>query len=86
MACVGVCCVDFAQLQFPHFITYIQLPALQYNIILRTNSNITMLFSSLVQTPYSVNMLIAGHDDEKGPELYFLDYLAALQKVHMFCI
>ena len=45
-----------------------------------------MLFSSLVQTPYSVNMLIAGHDDEKGPELYFLDYLAALQKVHMFCI
>ena len=41
-----------------------------------------MLFSSLVQTPYSVNMLIAGYDDEKGPELYFLDYLAALQKVH----
>ena len=28
-----------------------------------------------------VNMLIAGHDDTNGPELYFMDWLASLQKV-----
>ena len=26
-------------------------------------------------------MLIAGHDDEDGPSLYFMDYLASLNKV-----
>lgn len=30
---------------------------------------------------YMVNMLIAGYDDANGPELYFMDYLASLQKV-----
>jgi len=30
---------------------------------------------------YMVNMLIAGYDDAKGPELYFMDWLASLQKV-----
>ena len=28
-----------------------------------------------------VNMLIAGYDDANGPELYFMDWLASLQKV-----
>jgi|ERR1711973_159318 len=32
-------------------------------------------------TPYQVNLLIAGHCDEKGPELYYMDYLASCQKV-----
>nr|UCK81649.1 proteasome subunit beta type-2 [Arenicola marina] len=30
---------------------------------------------------YMVNMLIAGHDKESGPELYYLDYLASMVKV-----
>ena len=30
-----------------------------------------------------VNMLIAGFDDANGPELYFMDWLASLQKVSM---
>ncbi|XP_043470388.1 proteasome subunit beta type-2-like [Leptopilina heterotoma] len=33
------------------------------------------------RTPYNVNLLLAGHDDETGPELYFIDYLAACVKV-----
>ncbi|XP_031552109.1 proteasome subunit beta type-2-like isoform X2 [Actinia tenebrosa] len=31
-------------------------------------------------TPYSVNLLIAGYGDD-GPELYHMDYLAAMSKV-----
>ncbi|KAK2547202.1 Proteasome subunit beta type-2 [Acropora cervicornis] len=30
---------------------------------------------------YQVNMLIAGFDDASGPALYFMDWLASLQKV-----
>ncbi|XP_014284045.1 proteasome subunit beta type-2 [Halyomorpha halys] len=33
------------------------------------------------QTPYQVNLLLAGFDKENGGELYFLDYLASFQKV-----
>ncbi|VDP02465.1 unnamed protein product [Schistosoma margrebowiei] len=33
------------------------------------------------QSPYFVNLLIAGFDLQTGPELYFLDYLASLIKV-----
>lgn len=33
------------------------------------------------RTPYHVNLLLAGHDDETGPELYFIDYLASCIKV-----
>ena len=28
-------------------------------------------------------MLLAGFDDANGPELYFMDWLASLQKVSM---
>lgn len=34
-----------------------------------------------MQTPYFVNLLLAGYDDETGPELYFVDYLASMVKV-----
>jgi len=30
------------------------------------------------RNPYNVNMLIAGYDKQKGPSLYFMDYLSAL--------
>ncbi|XP_032690283.1 proteasome subunit beta type-2-like [Odontomachus brunneus] len=33
------------------------------------------------RTPYFVNMLLAGYDDDAGPELYFIDYLASCVKV-----
>uniref|UniRef100_A0A8C3C3G8 Proteasome subunit beta n=1 Tax=Cairina moschata TaxID=8855 RepID=A0A8C3C3G8_CAIMO len=34
----------------------------------------------LLQTPYHVNLLLAGYDDHEGPALYYMDYLAALAK------
>jgi hypothetical protein len=34
-----------------------------------------------LQTPYFVNLLLAGYNDETGSELYFLDYLASMVKV-----
>lgn len=33
------------------------------------------------RTPYAVNLLLAGYEEETGPELYFMDYLAAMAKV-----
>lgn len=33
-----------------------------------------------LQTPYHVNLLLAGYDDNDGPSLYYMDYLAALAK------
>ncbi|KAB0803479.1 hypothetical protein PPYR_00449 [Photinus pyralis] len=30
---------------------------------------------------YHVNMLLAGYDDQEGPQLYFVDYLASLANV-----
>ena len=35
----------------------------------------------LFQTPYQVNLLLAGYDKHSGPELYYMDYLASQQKV-----
>ncbi|XP_052776800.1 proteasome subunit beta type-2-like [Mya arenaria] len=32
-------------------------------------------------TPYMVNLLLAGYDKDGGPELYFMDYMASLNKV-----
>ncbi|XP_043252401.1 proteasome subunit beta type-2-like [Colletes gigas] len=33
------------------------------------------------RTPYNVNLLMAGYDNDAGPELYFIDYLASCVKV-----
>jgi len=32
--------------------------------------------------PYQVNGLFAGFDEQNGPELFFLDYLATMHKVN----
>lgn len=32
------------------------------------------------QTPYHVNLLLAGYDDADGPGLYYMDYLSSLAK------
>lgn len=36
---------------------------------------------SLRSSPYYVNSLLAGWDDAHGPSLYYLDYLASMQRV-----
>eukprot|EP00050_Salpingoeca_kvevrii_P010982 m.11886 g.11886 ORF g.11886 m.11886 type:complete len:194 (-) comp3186_c0_seq1:229-810(-) len=33
------------------------------------------------RTPYQVNLLVAGYDEEEGPQLYYLDYLGSMVKV-----
>nr|CAD7203744.1 unnamed protein product [Timema douglasi] len=33
------------------------------------------------RTPYNVNLLLAGFDDQAGPELFFMDYLASMVKI-----
>ncbi|XP_034193099.1 proteasome subunit beta type-2 [Osmia lignaria lignaria] len=33
------------------------------------------------RTPYFVNLLMAGYDNNNGPELYFIDYLASCVRV-----
>merc|ERR1711918_75269 len=35
----------------------------------------------LRQRPYYVDLLIGGYDEEQGPTLYYLDYLASMQKL-----
>ncbi|KAK3090984.1 hypothetical protein FSP39_016244 [Pinctada imbricata] len=32
------------------------------------------------RTPYMVNLLMAGYDKQEGPSLYFMDYLASMNK------
>jgi len=32
-------------------------------------------------SPYHVNLLMAGHNDSAGPELYYMDYLSSLVKL-----
>lgn len=39
------------------------------------------LAAALRRGPYQVNALLGGYDDKDGPSLYWMDYLAALQKV-----
>lgn len=43
------------------------------------------LATFLRQSPYSVNLLLAGYDKNEGPSLYFIDYLASLQKLNFAC-
>nr|CAD7463197.1 unnamed protein product [Timema tahoe] len=33
------------------------------------------------RTPYNVNLLLAGFDEQAGPELFFMDYLASMVKI-----
>ncbi|KAL0484679.1 proteasome subunit beta-2 [Acrasis kona] len=39
------------------------------------------LATALRKNPYQVNMLLAGYDKEIGGSLYYVDYLASMQKV-----
>lgn len=42
--------------------------------------NFFNFFSFLLKTPYMVNLLMAGYDKNEGPSLYFMDYLASMNK------
>lgn len=33
------------------------------------------------RSPYQVNVLLSGYDAEKGPELFYIDYLATMSKL-----
>lgn len=35
----------------------------------------------MFQSPYFVNIILAGYDKETGPSLYYIDYIASLHKV-----
>jgi len=39
------------------------------------------LAKALRSRPYHCNILLAGYDAETGPALYYMDYLASMQKV-----
>jgi len=36
---------------------------------------------ALRRNPFQVNLLIGGYDKDKGPSLYFMDYLASMHKM-----
>jgi len=40
------------------------------------------LATALRRAPYQVNLLIGGHDEDAGPSLYFMDYMACMHKMN----
>ena len=70
------CIISFL-LTFLSFVNFIP-----YFFIISHYSFSYFLFSILpLQSPYQVNLLIAGWDKEAGPGLYFMDYLGSMVKV-----
>jgi len=43
------------------------------------------LATALRSNPYQVNLLLGGYDKDEGPALYFMDYMASLQKLDFAC-
>eukprot|EP01111_Echinosteliopsis_oligospora_P016219 TRINITY_DN664_c0_g1_i1.p1 TRINITY_DN664_c0_g1~~TRINITY_DN664_c0_g1_i1.p1 ORF type:complete len:196 (-),score=43.20 TRINITY_DN664_c0_g1_i1:86-673(-) len=43
------------------------------------------LATAVRQSPYQVNLILAGHDSHDGPSLYFMDYLGSMQKMSFTC-
>lgn len=35
----------------------------------------------LLQNPYFLNVILAGYDQEVGPSIYYIDYIATLHKI-----
>nr|ANM86165.1 proteasome subunit beta type-2-A [Stygiella incarcerata] len=72
--------------QFGAFIQKnLKLRFLRTGLPLSTKSTAHFVRSELAtflrQNPYMVNLLIAGYDEVDGPSLYYLDYLASMQKM-----
>merc|ERR1712224_384154 len=76
-----------------HFGEYVQKNLKLYE--LRTSTNLSThaaanfvrgeLARFLRQKPYQVDLLIGGWEEDAGPSLYYLDYLASMQKVPYAC-
>merc|ERR1711988_315742 len=76
-----------------HFGEYVQKNLKLYE--LRTSTSLSThatanyvrgeLARFLRQKPYYVDLLIGGWDEDAGPSLYYLDYLASMQKVPYAC-
>jgi len=76
-----------------HFGEYVQKNLKLYE--LRTATNLSTHAASnfvrgelaryLRQKPYYVDLLIGGWDEDAGPSLYYLDYLASMQQVPYAC-
>jgi len=43
------------------------------------------LATALRSNPYQVNLLLGGYEKDVGPSLYFIDYLASIQKLDFAC-
>lgn len=76
------------RVQFSEYIiANVRLYALRNSIELSTTAvaNFTRqeLATALRKSPYQCNLLLAGYDEGAGPQLYWLDYLATLQKVNV---
>ncbi len=41
----------------------------------------TQLAQFLRKSPYNVNLIIGGYEEGKGPQLFFMDYLASLHEL-----
>ncbi|GIL63804.1 hypothetical protein Vafri_17806 [Volvox africanus] len=69
-----------------YIIANVKLYALRNGTELNTKSiaNYTRgeLATALRSSPYHCNLMLAGYDKETGPALYWLDYLATLNKVN----
>jgi 20S proteasome subunit beta 4 len=72
------------------FAEYIQRNLQLYKMVngydLSTHAAVNYTRRELAQSlrsrqPYAVNMLVAGYDNDVGPSLFFLDYLASCVKV-----
>jgi 20S proteasome subunit beta 4 len=65
------------------------LYSLRHNYPLSTKgvANFTRreLATALRSHPYQANLLLAGYDEGEGASLYFIDYLASLQKLPFAC-
>jgi len=74
------------RVQFSEYIQKnIKLYQFRNNVPLSTHAAANYMRSELADAlrtaPYQVNLLLAGFDQKKGPSLFWLDYLAALQEL-----
>lgn len=73
--------------QFAEFIAKnVQLYKMRYGYDLSPHAAANFTRKNLADylrssTPYAVNLLIAGYDKTEGPALYYMDYLASLNKI-----
>lgn len=81
---LGICGEVGDTLQFAEFIEKnIQLYKIRNGFELSPKGAACFIQNNLAnylrsRTPYQCNLLLAGYDNETGPELYYIDYLATM--------